>query len=117
MIERRITIGAHMSSPALAIPVESLAPQRPLPAPPSRILRIGRHAGAWHMSEDGTNTLGGIFTSLPAAVTFGRDELRDVRGAVLVIELDGGSRDEAPDTTAKGTSTADEAGAGFTGGL
>jgi hypothetical protein len=96
-----------MSSPALVMPVESLTAQRPGPKPPSRLLRIGRHAGAWRLSDDGANRLGGIFTSLSAAVTFGRDELRGVRGAVLLIEFDGGNLDEAHGPPVNVTAIAD----------
>jgi hypothetical protein len=59
-------------------------------------LRIGFRASAWHLSEDGEDTVGGIFTSLAAAVEFARDEMRGVRGAVLLIELDHATYDGPP---------------------
>jgi hypothetical protein len=82
-------------SPALAMPVEDPV-VRPATAPPSRRLRIGFRASAWHLSEDGEDTVGGIFTSLAAAVAFARDEMRGVRGAVLLIELDHAAYDGPP---------------------
>jgi hypothetical protein len=84
-----------MSSPALAMPVED-AVVRPATAPAPRRLRIGFRASAWHLSEDGEDTVGGIFTSLAAAVEFARDEMRGVRGAVLLIELDRSAHDGPP---------------------
>jgi hypothetical protein len=88
--------GTNMNHPAFARPAENLGVQHPRLAPSPRRVRIGFRAGAWHLSEDGADTVGGIFTSLSAAVAFGRDELRGVRGAVLLIELDGGTYDGRP---------------------
>jgi hypothetical protein len=83
-----------MASPAL-VQTTSLLTAGGSPRPrPSRRLRLRARAGAWHLSEDGDG-LGGIFTSLSAAVAFVHCELRGVRGAYLVLELDGGASDGA----------------------
>ena len=66
-----------------------------LPAPseaPAR-LRIYFRAGLWHLTEDGTGRIGGVFSSLAAAVAYARSELRGVRGARVVFEWEGSSFD------------------------
>jgi hypothetical protein len=59
---------------------------------PSRRLRISFRSGSWHMHEEGTDLIGGIFASLSAAVAFGRSELRGRPGATMVVELEGSQR-------------------------
>jgi hypothetical protein len=63
---------------------------------PTRCLRIRFQAGAWHLSEDGTGRIGGIFTSLSAAVAFARSELRGVPSSGVVLELGGAGFDGEP---------------------
>jgi hypothetical protein len=53
------------------------------------LLRIRFEAGAWHVSEDGTARIGGIFTSLSAAIAYARSELRGVPGGGVVHDFDG----------------------------
>jgi hypothetical protein len=57
------------------------------------LLRIRFEAGAWHVSEDGTARIGGIFTSLAAAVAYARSELRGVAGGGVVHDFDGATLD------------------------
>jgi hypothetical protein len=59
----------------------------------TRCLRIRLQAGEWHLSEDGTGRIGGIFTSLGAAVAFARGELRGVPGGGVVLDFDGAAFD------------------------
>jgi hypothetical protein len=59
-------------------------------------LRIRVQAGAWHLSEIGGDHVGGIFSSLASAVAYARDELRGVRGARVIVELDGAAREGQP---------------------
>jgi hypothetical protein len=63
---------------------------------PTRCLRIRFQAGAWHLSEDGTARIGGIFTSLSAAVAYARSELRGVAGGGVVLDFDGAAFDGQP---------------------
>jgi hypothetical protein len=58
-----------------------------------RSLRIRFQAGVWHLSEDGATRIGGMFSSLASAVAYARSELRGVRGARVVLELDGAAYD------------------------
>ena len=89
-----------MSSPASAPAASSSAierarpshPSHPGPASSARRLRVSFRAGAWHLHEEGTDMIGGIFTSLSAAVAFGRGELRGDEGATLLVDKAG----EAP---------------------
>jgi hypothetical protein len=67
------------------------APNRSRPT--RRLLRIRFEAGAWHLSEDGTARIGGIFTSLPAAIAYAQSELRGVTGGGVVHDFDGGAFD------------------------
>ncbi len=76
------------------VPVSAPVSARATSTP--RRLHIAFRSGAWHMNEEGEDTLGGIFTSLAAAVAFGRSELRGVHGATLLVDLDGGSYDGKP---------------------
>jgi hypothetical protein len=59
----------------------------------ARCLRIRFHAGEWHLSEDGSGRVGGIFTTLAAAVAFARGELRGVPGGGVVVDFDGNALD------------------------
>ena len=59
----------------------------------ARCLRIRLEAGEWHLSEDGSGRIGGIFTSLSAAVAFARSELRGVPGGGVVLDFDGAAFD------------------------
>ncbi len=73
-----------MTRPALARsevdePADSGAPSH---------LRIRFGAGLWHLTEDGAGRIGGVFRSLSSAVDYARSELRGVRGARVVLELD-----------------------------
>jgi hypothetical protein len=60
------------------------------------LLRIRFEAGAWHLSEDGTARIGGIFTSLSAAIAYARSELRGVEGGRVVHGFDGATFDGQP---------------------
>jgi hypothetical protein len=62
---------------------------------PRRSLRISFQAGAWRLSEDGVDRIGGIFTSLSAAIAYARSELRGVPGGVA-LDYDGASFDGEP---------------------
>jgi hypothetical protein len=66
----------------------------------ARCLRIGFRSGAWHLSEDVTGRIGGIFTSLSAAVSFARSELRGMPGCGVVIVQDRALEDGARDRPA-----------------
>jgi hypothetical protein len=81
-----------MTSPAFEY-AEVRAPHR---SRPTRCLRIRFQAGAWHLSEDETDRIGGIFTSLSAAVAFARSELRGVSGGGVVLDFDGAAFDGQP---------------------
>ncbi len=70
------------------------APDRSRPT--RSLLRIRFEAGAWHLSEDGTARIGGIFTSLSAAIAYARSELRGVAGGGVVHDVDGGAFDGQP---------------------
>jgi hypothetical protein len=59
----------------------------------TRCLRIRFQAGAWHLSEDRTGRIGGIFTSLSAALAFARRELRGDPGGGVVLDSDGAAFD------------------------
>ena len=48
------------------------------------------------MSEDYTDRIGGIFTSLSAAVEFARGELRGEPGCGVVSDFDGAAFDGQP---------------------
>jgi hypothetical protein len=61
-----------------------------------RCLRIRLQAGEWHLSEDYTDRIGGIFTSLSAAVAFARRELRGEPGGGVVLDFDGAAFDGQP---------------------
>ena len=63
---------------------------------PTRCLRIRFQAGAWHLSEDFTDRIGGIFTSLSAAVDFARGELRGESGGGVVVDFEGAAFDGQP---------------------
>jgi hypothetical protein len=63
---------------------------------PRRSLRLRVHAGAWHLSEIGTDNVGGIFSSLSSAMAYARDELRGVRGGRVVVEFEGATDDRRP---------------------
>jgi hypothetical protein len=87
-----------MSSPASAPAASSSAIDRAHPTsaksgsaarPLARRLRVSFRAGAWHLHEEGTDMIGGIFTSLSAAVAFGRGELRGDDGATLLVDKAG----------------------------
>ena len=62
---------------------------------PRRSLRISFQACAWHLSEDGADRIGGIFTSLSAAIAYARSELRGVPGGVI-LDFDGAAFDGEP---------------------
>lgn len=62
----------------------------------TRCLRIRFQAGAWHLSEDYTDRIGGIFTSLAAAVAFARSELRGEAGGGVLLDFDGATFDGRP---------------------
>ena len=62
----------------------------------TRCLRIRFQASAWHLSEDYTGTIGGIFTSLSAAIEFARSELRGGPGGCVLLEFDETASDEQP---------------------
>jgi hypothetical protein len=86
-----------MSSPASAPAASSSAidrapasrPTRAGHASAARRLRVSFRAGAWHLHEEGTDMIGGIFTSLSAAVAFGRGELRGDEGPTLLVDKAG----------------------------
>lgn len=76
-----------MISPASASAAAPSSTERSSPAPfGPRRLRVSFRAGAWHLHEEGTDMIGGIFTSLSAAVAFGRGEVRGDDGATVVID-------------------------------
>jgi hypothetical protein len=70
------------------IHVEARLSTAPSRAGFARCVRIRFQSGAWHLSEDVTGRIGGVFTSLSAAVSFGRSELRGTPGCALVIVQD-----------------------------
>lgn len=63
---------------------------------PTRCLRIEFQAGAWHLSEESGDLIGGIFTSLSSAMSYARNELRGVHGGRIVVELDNAAYDGQP---------------------
>ncbi len=63
---------------------------------PTRCLRIRFRAGAWHLSEDGSDRIGGSFTSLSAAIAYARAEWRGVPGGGVVLDFDGAAFDGQP---------------------
>jgi hypothetical protein len=89
-----------MTNPASTYSDGSLASAAELPSPRrrrfARCLRICFRSGEWHLSEDVTGCIGGIFTSLSAAVAFARNELRGVPRSGVVVDLDGASFDGQP---------------------
>jgi hypothetical protein len=62
----------------------------------TRCLRIRFQASAWHLSEDYTGRIGGIFTSLSAAIAFARSELRGEPGGCVLLDFDGAAFDGQP---------------------
>jgi hypothetical protein len=88
-----------MASPASTYD-SSLSTGSELPSPRrkrfARCLRICFRSGEWHLSEDTTGRIGGIFTSLSAAVAFARNELRGVPASGVVVDLDGAAFDGRP---------------------
>jgi hypothetical protein len=62
--------------------------------PTPRQLRIRPRAGSWHLTEDGAEGIGGIFTSMTSALDFARGELRGIQRGYIVLELGAAADDD-----------------------
>jgi hypothetical protein len=51
--------------------------------------------GIWHLSEDTTGAVGGLFRSAAAALAFARDATRNRPGSSTLVERDDGAAGKA----------------------
>jgi hypothetical protein len=65
---------------------ETLSPAAESAAPPL-CFRIAPRSGVWHLWEESSGAVGGIFQSIAAALAFVRGEARRRPGATVVIEV------------------------------
>jgi hypothetical protein len=82
----RVAVGGEEAAPG-----DGGAPRR---------LRIRFEEGAWRLSEDLTDRIGGRFSSLSSAVDFARAELRGLALGYIVLELGAPASAERPDRRA-----------------
>jgi hypothetical protein len=56
-------------------------------AAPPLCFRLAPRNGAWHLTEESSGAIGGVFCSIAAAMTFVRAEARRSPGSSVLVEL------------------------------